>query len=128
MNNNSKLDLNKEDKNGSTNTIKDSDVYDLLLKIPEGYVSTYGDLARALGSPSASRLIGRILGNNPNPIKVPCHRVVKSDGKLGGYRYGIDKKKDLLEKEGISITNRTIIDNFENIRFYHQYFNNKKSD
>jgi methylated-DNA-[protein]-cysteine S-methyltransferase len=128
MNNNSKLDLNKEDKNGSTNTIKDSDVYDLLLKIPEGYVSTYGDLARALGNPSASRLIGRILGNNPNPIKVPCHRVVKSDGKLGGYRYGIDKKKDLLEKEGISITNRTIIDNFENIRFYHQYFNNKKSD
>ena len=40
------MDLNKEDKNGSTNTIKDSDVYDLLLKIPEGYVSTYGDLAR----------------------------------------------------------------------------------
>lgn len=128
MNNNSKMDLNKEDKNGSTNTIKDSDVYDLLLKIPEGYVSTYGDLARALGSPSASRWIGRILGNNPNPIKVPCHRVVKSDGKLGGYRYGIDKKKDLLQKEGISITNGTNVDNFENIRFYHQYFKSKKSD
>jgi methylated-DNA-[protein]-cysteine S-methyltransferase len=127
MNNNSRMDSNQENKNGSTNTIKDSDVYDLLLKIPEGYVSTYGDLARALGSPSASRLIGRILGNNPNPIKVPCHRVVKSDGKLGGYRYGIDKKKDLLQKEGISITNGTIVDNFENIRFYHQYFKSKKS-
>jgi methylated-DNA-[protein]-cysteine S-methyltransferase len=128
MNNNSRMDLNKENKNGSTNTIRDSDVYDLLLKIPEGYVSTYGDLARALGSPSASRLIGRILGNNPNPIKVPCHRVVKSDGKLGGYRYGIDKKKDLLQKEGISITNGAIVSNFENIRFNHQYFKSKKSD
>ena len=128
MNSNSKMDLNKGNKRGSTSIIKDSDVYDLLLKIPEGYVSTYGDLARALESPSSSRLIGRILGNNPNPVKVPCHRVVKSDGKLGGYRYGIDKKKDLLQKEGISIVNETIVENFENIRFYHQDFKSKKSD
>ena len=77
-------------------------------------------LAKALGNPSASRMIGRILGNNPNPVKVPCHRVVKSDGKLGGYRYGIDKKKELLEKEGISFVNETTVNNFENIRFYPQ--------
>jgi methylated-DNA-[protein]-cysteine S-methyltransferase len=96
-------------------TIKNKDVYDLLQKIPEGNVTTYGDLARALGNPSASRIIGRILGQNPNPILVPCHRVVMSDGKLGGYRYGSNKKKELLEKEGLSFTNEVVSD-FKNIR------------
>jgi methylated-DNA-[protein]-cysteine S-methyltransferase len=96
-------------------TIKNKDVYDLLQKIPEGHVTTYGDLARALGNPSASRIIGRILGQNPNPILVPCHRVVMSDGKLGGYRYGSNKKKELLEKEGLSFTNEVVSD-FKNIR------------
>lgn len=96
-------------------TIKNEDVYDLLQKIPKGKVTTYGDLARALGYPYASRIIGRILGQNPNPILVPCHRVVMSDGKLGGYRYGINKKKELLEKEGLSFTDEVISD-FKNIR------------
>lgn len=96
-------------------TIKNEDVYDLLQKIPKGKVTTYGDLARALGNHSASRIIGRILGQNPNPILVPCHRVVMSDGKLGGYRYGINKKKELLEKEGLSFTDEVISD-FKNIR------------
>jgi methylated-DNA-[protein]-cysteine S-methyltransferase len=96
-------------------TIKNKDVYDLLQQIPEGHVTTYGDLARALGNPSASRIIGRILGQNPNPILVPCHRVVMSDGKLGGYRYGSNKKKELLEKEGLSFTNEVVSD-FKNIR------------
>jgi methylated-DNA-[protein]-cysteine S-methyltransferase len=100
--------------------IKDQDVYDLLLKIPAGNVSTYGDLAKALDRPTASRLIGRILGRNPNPVQVPCHRIVMSDGKLGGYLYGIARKKELLEKEGISFKNDTTIYNFKNIRFYPQ--------
>ena len=95
--------------------IKNEDVYDLLQKIPEGKITTYGDLARALGNPSASRIIGRILGQNPNPIRVPCHRVVMSDGKLGGYRYGTNKKKELLEKEGLSFTNEVVSD-FKKIR------------
>lgn len=95
--------------------IKNEDVYDLLQKIPEGKITTYGDLARALGNPSASRIIGRILGHNPNPIRVPCHRVVMSDGKLGGYRYGTNKKKELLEKEGLSFTNEVVSD-FKKIR------------
>ena len=95
--------------------IKNEDVYDLLQKIPEGKVTTYGDLARALGNPSASRIIGRIVGQNPNPIQVPCHRVVMSDGKLGGYRYGTNKKKELLEKEGLSFTNEVVSD-FKKIR------------
>ena len=82
--------------------IKNEDVYNLLKKIPAGKVSTYGDLAKALGKSTASRTIGKILGNNPNPIKVPCHRIVMSDGKLGGYIYGIVKKRELLENEGVS--------------------------
>jgi methylated-DNA-[protein]-cysteine S-methyltransferase len=97
--------------------IKNEDVYDLLQKIPEGKVTTYGDLARALANPSASRIIGRILGQNPNPIRVPCHRVVMSDGKLGGYRYGTNKKKELLEKEGLSFTNDVVSD-FKKIRVF----------
>jgi methylated-DNA-[protein]-cysteine S-methyltransferase len=98
-------------------SIRNSDVYDLLLKIPPGKVSTYGDLARALGNPSASRAIGRILGENPDPIKVPCHRVVMSNGRVGGYAYGTAKKRQLLENEGVSFTKRSV-QNFNNIRVY----------
>jgi O-6-methylguanine DNA methyltransferase len=95
--------------------IKNEDVYELLQKIPLGSVSTYGDLARALGNPGASRLIGKILGENPNPIRVPCHRVVMSDGRLGGYKDGANKKKELLEKEGLSFINGVVTD-FKKIR------------
>jgi methylated-DNA-[protein]-cysteine S-methyltransferase len=109
--------VNYDDENLGQNTIEDNDVYELLLKIPAGKVSTYGDLAKALGNPSASREIGRILGRNPNPVKVPCHRVVKSSGKVGGYFYGSDRKKELLEKEGISF-NDEIVNDFKNVRVY----------
>ena len=78
------------------------DVYDVLAQIPEGKVTTYGDIARALGHPGASRQVGRILNNNPNPIVVPCHRVIMSDGSIGGYAFGKVRKKELLKKEGIS--------------------------
>ena len=103
--------------NNAQSTIKDTDVYELLLEIPAGKVSTYGDLAKALGKPLASREIGRILGRNPNPIKVPCHRVVMSDGKVGGYThfFGSDRKKELLEKEGISFSDEFVND-FKNVR------------
>jgi methylated-DNA-[protein]-cysteine S-methyltransferase len=106
-------------KIGTNEPIRNSDVYDLLLKIPPGKVSTYGDLARALGNPSASRAIGRILGENPNPIKVPCHRVVMSNGRVGGYAYGTAKKRQLLENEGVSFTNE-IVQNFNDVRVYPQ--------
>jgi methylated-DNA-[protein]-cysteine S-methyltransferase len=95
--------------------MKDKDVYDLLLKIPAGKVSTYGDLAKALGNPLASRQVGRILGRNPNPIKVPCHRIVMSNGKVGGYAYGRDRKRRLLEKEGLAFSNETV-SNFKKVR------------
>jgi methylated-DNA-[protein]-cysteine S-methyltransferase len=95
--------------------IKNEDVYNLLQKIPAGKVSTYGDLAKALGNPSASRTIGRILGENPNPIDVPCHRVVMSDGRVGGYAYGTARKRQLLEKEGVSFLNGSVRD-FKQVR------------
>jgi methylated-DNA-[protein]-cysteine S-methyltransferase len=107
----------KRSKIVTKSMIKDNDVYELLLKIPAGKLSTYGDLAKALGKPSASRAIGRILGKNPNPIVVPCHRVVMSDGKLGGYAYGSTRKRELLEKEGISFTDK-IISDFKEVRVY----------
>lgn len=107
----------KRTKISTSKPIRNNDVYDLLLKIPAGKVSTYGDLARALGNPSASRAIGRILGENPNPIKVPCHRVVMSNGQIGGYAYGTARKRQLLEKEGVSLTNG-IVQNFKNVRVY----------
>ena len=107
----------KRSKIVTKSMIKDNDVYELLLKIPAGKLSTYGDLAKALGKPSASRVIGRILGKNPNPIVVPCHRVVMSNGKLGGYAYGSNRKRELLEKEGISFIDK-IISNFKEVRVY----------
>lgn len=95
--------------------IRDEDVYAILNKIPPGKVSTYGDIARALGHPRAARAIGRIIANNPNPISIPCHRVVKSNGEIGGFAYGEQRKKQILWKEGIRFQNK-IVENFEDQR------------
>ena len=109
-----------QNKSNIVRKIKDEDVYDLLRKIPPGKVSTYGDLAKAIGNPSASRVIGSILAKNPNPVIVPCHRVVMSDGKLGGYAYGTARKKELLEKEGVFLING-IIKDFSNVRVHPRF-------
>ncbi|MEX0755205.1 MAG: methylated-DNA--[protein]-cysteine S-methyltransferase [Actinomycetota bacterium] len=71
-----------------------------LERVPYGSTSTYGDLARRAGSPKASRAIGSALGRNPIPIVIPCHRVVRTGGALGGYAGGLDRKRFLLELEG----------------------------
>jgi methylated-DNA-[protein]-cysteine S-methyltransferase len=96
--------------------IKDQEVYELLLAIPPGKVSTYGDIANALGHPHAARLIGNILKRNPNPIQVPCHRIVKSNGMLGGYMYGISMKKQLLKEEGIKFQDDDYLRDFDKRR------------
>jgi methylated-DNA-[protein]-cysteine S-methyltransferase len=67
--------------------------------IPYGSVATYGDVARAIGSPRAARATGNALGANPMPIVVPCHRVVAAGGKMGGYTGGIERKELLLTLE-----------------------------
>jgi len=80
-------------------------VLELTKQIPKGRVSTYGDIARALGNPGASRAVGNALNKNPHPVTVPCHRVVRSDGAVGGYVGGVKNKIELLESEGIRIQN-----------------------
>ncbi len=84
-------------------------VYVLLLEIPRGCVTTYGEIARTLDS-KAYRAIGTILNRNPNAPRVPCHRVVKSDGSLGGYAFGIQRKRELLIEEGLLIENDNVVD------------------
>ncbi len=70
------------------------------LRIPAGETRTYGWLASRVGSPRASRAVGRVMATNPLPIVVPCHRVVASDGSLHGYGGGLDVKAALLRLEG----------------------------
>jgi AraC family transcriptional regulator of adaptative response/methylated-DNA-[protein]-cysteine methyltransferase len=71
-------------------------VWEALLRIPSGYVTTYRDVALYLGAPSASRAVGAAVGNNPIAVLIPCHRVIRKDGGLGGYRYGLPRKQALL--------------------------------
>jgi methylated-DNA-[protein]-cysteine S-methyltransferase len=81
-------------------------VWEALRGIPAGVTSTYGDIARQLGSAAASRAVGLANGANPIAIIVPCHRVVGSDGTLTGYGGGLEKKRWLLEHERRCRTDR----------------------
>ena len=74
-------------------------VYEVVGKIPRGKVLTYKEVAKLSGNKNASRAVGNILNKNHNP-KIPCHRVIRSDGKLGGYNRGAKKKKEILKSEG----------------------------
>lgn len=74
-------------------------VYEIVKKIPKGKVLTYKEVASKAGKPLAYRAVGNILNKNYK-AEVPCHRVIRSDGKLGGYNRGSDKKKLILKKEG----------------------------
>ena len=85
-------------------------VYALVKKIPKGEVKTYKEIAETLNT--SPRAVARILSQNPYPIKIPCHRVIRSDGRIGGYTFK-GKRKDgmkisLLRKEGIKIINGKI--------------------
>jgi O-6-methylguanine DNA methyltransferase len=71
-------------------------------KIPKGKVSTYGQIARMVGKPGASRAVGNALNRNRS-ASVPCHRVVRSDGSVGGFAHGTKAKICMLEKEGVKI-------------------------
>ncbi len=78
-------------------------IYRRLLQIPYGRIVSYGDIADELGEPGAARAVGQAVGANPLPIVVPCHRVVRSDGRLGGYSGGLVRKVTLLRLEGIDV-------------------------
>ncbi len=70
-------------------------------KIPRGEVRSYGWIARRIGKPGAARAVGNALRTNPFPLVIPCHRAVRSDGRIGGFQGGSAMKRDLLEMEGI---------------------------
>jgi len=90
-------------------------VLELTKKIPKGKVTTYKIIAEKLNT-RAYRAVGTALHNNKKPIIIPCHRIVNSDGFVGGYANGIEQKKKLLKKEGINIKNKKIQD-FEKVLF-----------
>ena len=76
-------------------------VWNYLKKIPKGKVKTYLEVAKAIGKPKAFRAVANAIGKNPYPPKIPCHRVIRSDGSLGGYsgKGGIIEKRRLLNSE-----------------------------
>lgn len=95
-----------------------SEFYNLLSQIPEGYVSTYGDLAIQLGDIVASRAVGEMLSENEHQDVLPCYRVVMSDGSIGGYThpYGVSEKISRLRRDGISVVNGKV-EELEKVRF-----------
>ena len=82
-------------------------VYEYLLTIPKGKVVTYGQIAEYLGNPKLARVVGNILHNNPNEEKYPCYKVVNSKGQLSAnFAFGgIEKQKEKLEADGITVSN-----------------------
>lgn len=80
-------------------------VYEVVKKVPKGKVTTYGCVAAMIGRPRAARYVGYALHVNPEPIIVPCHRVVNREGKLsGGFAFGgLEIQKGLLEREGVKV-------------------------
>jgi methylated-DNA-[protein]-cysteine S-methyltransferase len=89
--------------------------YELLNQIPSGKVTTYKEIAKALGT-KAYRAVGNAMAHNPNLITTPCHRVVKSTAEIGNYALGIEKKIALLEKENVRVREGKV-ENFEAV-FY----------
>ena len=82
----------------------------LVKQIPKGKLMTYGEIARELtGSVRAARAVGQAVAKNQYPVVVPCHRVVRSDGDVGGYSLGVEKKIRLLSAEGVEIREGKVV-------------------
>jgi AraC family transcriptional regulator of adaptative response/methylated-DNA-[protein]-cysteine methyltransferase len=89
-------------------------VWETLQRIPRGETRSYTEIAREIGDPKAVRAVARACASNPVALAVPCHRVVRSDGDLAGYRWGIERKKKLLEGERAN--RRSVAEAIESIR------------
>lgn len=86
-------------------------VYTLLKQVPKGKVTTYKEIGKAMkGKGQIYRAVGNALNKNPFAPQVPCHRVVAADGSLGGFAHGPKAKIQLLEKEGVSVSNGKVLD------------------
>lgn len=90
-------------------------IFKKLLEVPKGQITTYGELAKAVGLKNGQRAVGKIMNKNPYPVIIPCHRVVMSTGKIGGYAYGEHVKIKMLNDEGIKTKNGKIVDLENNI-------------
>lgn len=88
----------------------DRKIYRKLLEVPRGKVTTYGELAKAVGVKNGQRAVGRAMNKNPYPALIPCHRVVLSSGKVGGYAYGGEIKTNMLAREGIAVRDGRVLD------------------
>ncbi|HEV2692806.1 MAG TPA: MGMT family protein [Verrucomicrobiae bacterium] len=77
-------------------------VWGVMLAIPTGKTKSYGEVAAAIGSPKAVRAVGSACGKNPIPVLVPCHRILAANNKIGGFTSGLERKYDLLKREGIT--------------------------
>jgi AraC family transcriptional regulator of adaptative response/methylated-DNA-[protein]-cysteine methyltransferase len=82
-------------------------VWQALSRIPTGETRTYGDIAAAIGQPKAARAVGNTCGRNPVAIAIPCHRVLRNDGAIGGYAWGSERKQALIRAESTSLTTHT---------------------
>jgi AraC family transcriptional regulator of adaptative response/methylated-DNA-[protein]-cysteine methyltransferase len=80
-------------------------VWTYLQSIPFGATKSYSQVAKSIGRPSAVRAVARACATNPVAVAIPCHRVVRNDGSMGGYRWGIERKKALLQMEQSSAGN-----------------------
>lgn len=96
--------------------------YYLVRQIPAGRVSTYGAVAKALGNKGYARAVGKYMNNNPDADTMPCFKIVKSDGSLGGFGLGINDKIRRLKKDGIEVKDEKIV-NFKRV-----FFDDFKSD
>ncbi|PIR01609.1 MAG: cysteine methyltransferase [Candidatus Nealsonbacteria bacterium CG_4_9_14_0_2_um_filter_37_38] len=83
-------------------------VYEVVRKIPKGKFLTYKNVAELAGYPRTWRAVGNVLNKNRDP-KIPCHRVIKSNGRVGGYKDGQKRKIELLKKEDIKIKNNKVV-------------------
>ena len=90
-----------------------SKVLAIVRQIPKGKITTYKQIATKLGNPKLARAVGNALNKNPSLIEIPCHRVVKSNGFVGGYCLGTQKKIELLKKEGIEFDKNSTVLNFQ---------------
>jgi len=96
--------------------------YNLVRQIPPGRVSTYGAVAKALGNKGYARAVGKYMNKNPNADTMPCFKIVKSDGNLGGFGLGLDDKIRRLNEDGIKVEDGRIVD------FEKAFFDDFKTD
>lgn len=74
-------------------------MWDALRKIPVGKTASYAEIAQRIGAPKSVRAVAQACASNTLAVAIPCHRVVRSDGALSGYRWGVERKRELLERE-----------------------------